>query len=324
VSVGNSSYAGDVTGTYVARFTNASKMLQLVQTPAGTLSGQYEEAIVNQQGELQEQSFAVDGAANGNKITITIRPGVLSTVVSMFGSLDGDTLVIDSGFSDGSAHSETYKRDDSRAFAVQVEALRGLSQKVQTGIATAQAQDKAAREEQAFMTGLVALLRDLESFNATAEERLGMIKASGDRYPATTEKMSAALDYEKRIAGIQQASLKRSQIAVQLSQAEVQSETAHTSLRLEEDQLSDRIKGLGQRAQTAVMRCKLIDPALPSNVSIVETPNNIEHCRHLIDVERDFINNARMEATAVGDLEARYAAEERKEKAIVAEAEHIE
>lgn len=324
LGLSQTSEASDVTGTYVARFTNASKMLQLIQTPAGTLSGQYEEAVVSPQGELQEQSFVIDGAANGNKITLTIKPGVLSTPVSMFGSVDGDTLVIDSGFSGGSAHSETYRRDDSHAFAVQVEALRGLSQRVQANIAAGQVRDTAAREEQGFITGLVALLKELESFNATADKRLGMIKASGDRYPATTAKMSTGLDYEKRIAGIQQASVKRTQIAVQLSQAEIQSETAHASLIMEEDQLSERIKSLGQRAQTAAMRCKLIDPALPQNVSIIETPDNIQRCQHLIDIEREFIKNARIDATAVRDLEAAYEDEEQKQKAIVAEAERIE
>jgi hypothetical protein len=64
---------------------------------------------------------------------------------------------------------------------------------------------------------------------------------------------------------------------VDLSQAEGQSESAYIGMSNDARNLRDRMKVLGEKAYTAVMRCKLIDPAMPQNVSIVETPENIEH-----------------------------------------------
>jgi hypothetical protein len=317
--------AQNVTGTYIARFSNAAKLIQVVQTASGELTGQYEEAVLSgADGTLSEQTFPVTGAANGNTITISIKTGILSSPTTAFGTVDGDRLTVNAGFSGGKPQSETYVRADAHEFEADVAALNTESRKIQTAIATVKAKQQADQAEREFMADLVKMLTEIDAFNAGQDKRISLISAAQQHFRTITAKMNQYLDQERQLVAVRQAEVKRAQISVSISQGAVATEQANNEASAATDNLRDRMKTLWGRVDKAGWRCRLIAPAMPQNIAIVETPIGVQACNHLFEVEKPFVENVKSASNALDELKATYREELAKQNNIVAESNRIE
>ena len=84
------------------------------------------------------------------------------------------------------------------------------------------------------------------------------------------------------------------------------------------------MKVLSDDVDKAGWRCKLIDPAMPQNVTIVETPAGIQTCRHLTEIESSFLKNVSTSLDTLNTVEAIYRNEQQKQKIIVSEASRLQ
>src|SRR5580658_4882065 len=61
----------EISGKYIAKFSNGVYWLQLVRTPDNHLTGQLESSILGKEGTIDRNSVPVTGAVNAGNVTIS-------------------------------------------------------------------------------------------------------------------------------------------------------------------------------------------------------------------------------------------------------------
>jgi len=83
--------AAPVSGIYLSKSLNKVMMIQMVKTPDGHVQGRIEELILNTDGTLKDNDFALDGAIDGNQVTLKANE-LLGMGDTYIGTVDGTTL----------------------------------------------------------------------------------------------------------------------------------------------------------------------------------------------------------------------------------------
>jgi len=313
------SFAADVTGTYLVEANDSVALIQLVETSNGDLAGQFQMAAVGEDGRINSAFATITGIANAGSVSLSLT-GTPAPLANLFGTADGQTLHLNGPAQFGALD---FTRSDPSKFQEAYSVLQVHSERMLADIAAKQAQAKAEQVERDFMIELVKLLPEIDTFNASSGKRFDMIKAYGNKFASFTPKMAVALEREKGMAGIEQTSYQRGQIAYEIGQAQFEADSLHFNFTSQRDELREKIARLSQQIQPMDERCKLIAPPTHQNPAIVETSAGIEACRHLVDSEAAFRENVAAVFHALDDSESICQGEQRKQKAIVAEASRL-
>jgi len=83
--------AASVSGIYLSKLSNHFLMIQMVKTPDGHVQGRLEEIILNGDGTLKDDTFPLDGAIDGDQITLKANE-LFGMGDSFSGTVDGTTL----------------------------------------------------------------------------------------------------------------------------------------------------------------------------------------------------------------------------------------
>ena len=157
--------AGDVTGVYVGSASNEVTLVQIVRTPDGRLAGRIEEVSLDATGSIADQSNNIEGAADGNQITFSVKsllfPG---SSPGATGFVSGDQL--DLSWQGGHM---ILKRGDAYTFQ---EAVTGLKARAAKIISSRKAGEAAQSAE--IMTATIA---SLKSAVPSIEEQLTSAEA---------------------------------------------------------------------------------------------------------------------------------------------------
>ena len=226
-----------VSGVYVGASADNVQMVQIVRTPDGRLVGRIEDVTLAPNGSVQDNAMAMDGAADGQQITLSPKAGFIATFGgSVSGFVDGDLL--DLSWQGG--HS-VLRRSDAYGFEAAVAALHTRSAQM--------AADRQARD--AAQAKLVAA-QSLRQLAQNLTDRL-------DALDRTTAKVTVALaQVDDQYAGLGRAAQhKRSQQRVlsELSGYGVASMSAGTDAQgiiVQMNGLRGTVNGMRGTAHTAV------------------------------------------------------------------------
>src|SRR5450756_2875093 len=81
----------EVSGSYIAKFTNGIYRLQLVETPDKHLTGQLDTLVLGTDGKVAYDNLSVSRAVNGGDISVLLKPNsLLPFTVPASGTFNGD------------------------------------------------------------------------------------------------------------------------------------------------------------------------------------------------------------------------------------------
>lgn len=115
-----SALADDITGTYLAEYSNAVDIIQLVEKSNGSVIGNYEQYIAKPGFTVSHTNYTVSGAARGN--TIVLSRSIIFGSQSSSGYFHGNTLTMTGELGNG-YQPETYVKTTQRKASYAVELL---------------------------------------------------------------------------------------------------------------------------------------------------------------------------------------------------------
>ena len=135
--------ADELSGTFVGAGSDGAYLIQMVRSADGTLTGRYEQLVVQTTGQLNDTDAAITGASDGRTVVITIKPNTLfSGSFSASGTFDGQILHLKGG--NGSFVMDLIKGDDT-AFQAQVAKLKEQASQIRQAQASTERAGKLAK-----------------------------------------------------------------------------------------------------------------------------------------------------------------------------------
>ena len=199
-----------VSGIYIGNGEGHVERLQLTQTGNGQLAGVLSFITLDSGGKLSTKEASVSGAIDGKSITLTVSSG-LSFLANktLAGTVNGNVITLELVTSNGSVEQMVFKRGTPEEFRSYADGLKTRAE----GEALSAALVKGSR---AFRQSVSAA----ENWIGNAElhaQRIPNAKASYDKIEQAMQKLLA----QEHATG---NDLSRSQIAVQVNQADVAGE----------------------------------------------------------------------------------------------------
>ncbi|WP_425410749.1 hypothetical protein [Hyphococcus sp.] len=126
----------EVSGVYIDASPHLVEMVQIVKTPDGRIAGRIESTTLDDKGKLKTYDFAIEGAADGNQVTLSARSILFNGDISLSGFVDGDLLDLS-----GAGEHRTYQRADTYAYQIAVTGLQAQAGHIQAALSA----DKATK-----------------------------------------------------------------------------------------------------------------------------------------------------------------------------------
>ncbi|MGA8611665.1 MAG: hypothetical protein WB760_08075 [Xanthobacteraceae bacterium] len=238
-------YADDISGTYVGTGANSAFLIQIVETSGGQLTGRYEQTLLEPSGgKLDQTTFSMTGASNGQTIAVTMRGAqLLSGSITASGTIQGSLLHL-SGSGTGGNVDLNLTKSDEITYKMQIAklSLRGR-----------QVIESAAKAE--LLARLDKLTQDMATDSGAAEAQLDKFSPIEQRFRALTDMMDKALTRQRSIFGGSQAFLARGQIGVEINQGGVEAEQLHVSLQDAGRDMAAKLQPLVSSANDLIARC---------------------------------------------------------------------
>jgi hypothetical protein len=219
-----SSCQREVSGKFLAKFSNGVYWLQIVRTPDNHLTGQLESLLIGKDGRIQREAVAVTGAVNAGNVTISATMFGLQ-VVTLSGALDGSKLTL----TGGNPSPLVLGRSDMSEYEQVAKDLNIQSQRIITATASAQARQRMALAQRNLVVRIGQGVSKMREFDSQADVHLSRFPGGEERYRAITARMTQYLNRERSILGGGSAAVARSQILVAMNQASIATEELHNA-----------------------------------------------------------------------------------------------
>jgi hypothetical protein len=241
----NPAFAEGISGTYVGTGANSAFLIQIVETAGGQLTGRYEQTLLEPSGgKLDQTTFSMTGAANGQTIVVTLKgTQLLSGSITASGTIQGPVLHL-AGSGTGGTLDINLSRSDEATYKAQVAKLS--EEKSRIIQATAKVE---------LLKRLDKLTRDMATETSAIEGQLGKFPPIEQRFRTITIMMDQALARERSIFGGGQASVARSQIEVAINQGGGESEQLHVGLQGAGQEMTAILQPLVTSANDLIARC---------------------------------------------------------------------
>lgn len=161
--------AAEVSGVYLGSTPDLVELVQIVKTPDERLAGRIESTTLNEKGEIETNSFMLEGAADGKQVILAAKSLLLHGDVSLTGFVDGDLL--DLSWPGG---HRTYQRGDSYGYQAAVTGLQASAMQIRTRNAAERARNEFAAFSR-IANGLEAEVPDIREQLAGAGEQYGKL-----------------------------------------------------------------------------------------------------------------------------------------------------
>ena len=307
----------EISGKYMAKFTNGVYWLQLVRTPDNHLTGQLESATLGQDGEVQRESVGVTGAVNGDNVTISASMFGLQ-VVTLAGTIDGNKLTL----TGGQPSPMLLTRADLSDYQQQVKALAAQSKRIASANAAALVRRRTAQAQQNFVSAVGRIVHRMRELDSEADVHLGRFPGAEDGYRAVTAKMNEYLNNERQLAGRANAAIARGQIVVAMNQASIGTEQLHNSAVSLQSSVHGNVQPVAREANDLEQGCHAVVP--PGDLTTSQIQARDAACRQLFPAVDAF--RQKFEAVARGHsrLEQVYLEERKAQEGLLQEAQRLE
>jgi hypothetical protein len=307
----------EVSGKYIAKFTNGVYWLQLVRTPDNRLTGQLETAVVNTDGKIERHTVPVAGAVNAENVTISASSFGFQ-VLTLSGTLKGKELTL-TGMQPSPI---TLTRTDLSDYQRQMSALNAQSQSIIAAKDAAIARERAEKAQKDLISEIDRALGRIQRFESEADMHLSRLPGAEEHYHAITAKMAEYVAREHKLAGDEKASVARSQLSVAASQASISTDQLHYSVQSLQSSLQTNIGPLATEATNLERSCIV---AVPTGVlTPTETEARRSTCFRLAQAHPPFVRKFLAMSSALSHLEVTYEQERKAQDLLLQSAQRLQ
>lgn len=315
----------EVSGAYIAKFTNGIYWLQLVETPDKHLTGQLDTAVLDTDGKVAYNNLSVSGAIGGDNISLQLKPiSFLPLRETVSGMLSGNKLTLTGEFSRGQPNTIVFLRSDAGEYQVEAKALNVQSQRILAAKAEAEAREKAARQKQALIAQLGQLVSRMEHFNVAADTQLRKLPTAEQRYHAITSKMEDYLKRERQLAGNPKASFTRGRISFAINQGTFASNHLHSEVQSAQWNFNTSATPLMKQAIRDEQVCQATHPSTSDNSTSSEDEAWNSVCLKFRDAFTPYKKKYDAVASSLAHLELVYQKERKHQEQLVQDAQQSE
>lgn len=315
----------DVSGKYIAKFTNGVYWLQLVETPDKHLTGQFDTLVLGSDGKIVYSNLSVTGAADGGNISMLLKPiSFLPFTVTASGTLDGDQLTLTGGFTGGQPSTVVLVRSDASEYQAQVRILNAQSQAILVAKADAEARTKAARQEQDAITELNQLVNQMKHFNAAVDTHLSRLLAAEQRYHAITFKMQENLKRQGQLVSNPDASFKRGEMSFAISQGAFTTDQIHNDVQAVQRDFRTNAEPLMKQVTQSEQACHRAHSSTAGKPIPPEAEAWNSACLKLLDAVTLYRQKFDTVARTLVHLEEVYQQERKNQEQLVRESQQVQ
>jgi hypothetical protein len=307
----------EISGTYVAKFTDGVCWLQLVRTPDNHLTGQLEALILGADGRIERKAVPVTGAVNAGNVTISASSLFGLQVVTLSGTLDGNKLTL----MGVQPNPVVLTRSDLGEYQRQVTALNVQSQRIVAARDAAVVRERNERIQRNTISEIDRVLGGMQTFDSEADVHLSRFPGAEQRYRAITAKMTEYVDRERQLTGGPSAAVARGQLSVAATRASIATIQLHNSARSLQSLFQTNVQPLAAEATDLEQGCRA---APPSDLTPAQKDARNAACRRLLLADALFREKfAAMEAGLV-HLEQVYAKESTAQQSLLQSAQRMQ
>lgn len=209
VAIGCRAATSRISGSYIAKESNAVTMLQLTQTANGQITGVYDYAALDSGGEVSSNQIPItNGVLDGNQLTLTVNGGILgffpdSLGHNIAGILEGNTIRLQIVGSGGDIATMVATRSSPGEFETYTDQLKVKGEGISFNA-------KLLKDSQE----LRLTTQNAEQWTSNAEVDAQKISSLEKRYQEIEDKMHSLVVREHSTTN----SVERSQISVAVNQ----------------------------------------------------------------------------------------------------------
>lgn len=223
VAVAGPVAADELSGTFVGSGGNGAYLIDMVRLADGSITGRYEQVILQPSGQLADTNAAVTGASDGQTVILTIKANAaFSRPLSVSGTLDGQVLRLSGGAGRGSFDMELTKGSDA-AFQGAVATLNDQAGQIRQ----AQADAKFAMNIAEALAELQRLTQRADAFGPYADAHFSKFGLAEQKYRTITAAMEKGLAKQKSKIGDGDAQVARYDVSVWIGDAEITASGIH-------------------------------------------------------------------------------------------------
>ena len=245
----NSLMAGNLSGTYVAKYANQVIMMQLVEGANRTLTGRMTQTDLSPVGAIAQDDREVTGTYDGRTIVVTVAPtGTSSAGLTASGALENGVIRLSGK---GSGRS------------LDVKLLKAEETEYQTAVALLRLRAAAIdseKKKQAFFGRLATFQARVVRDRAKMDELLGRLSAGTfeQKFQEVTLWMRNAHSRQRAIYGDGQSSVSRAQIDVAINQAAIRAANLHDDVQKAWNDIFTEIQSLIRDYSDVMGACKSV------------------------------------------------------------------
>lgn len=304
----------DVSGEYLARFTNGIYHLQLLKTSDDKLTGQLDTIVRDKDNKLTYLSFTASGVADGRSVSLTFStPGILSSHLSASGALDGSALSLTGNLNPNLISTVVFNRVAREKYKTDVDAFLKETESLIAQKLTDEMKQEAIQAQGRFVFTVDRLIASAQKFTAEAAPHLDKWPLAEDRFRSITTQMSANLGRQKSLDRDRFA-VQRGQINVAINQAALVSEQAHSEVEKLQSTFDANVTPLNTRISNTLRACRSLGEASTFNVKTA--------CSRLDDTALKFDETYRAISRGLARMETVYQEEKRKQDSVVRESDN--
>lgn len=325
LGVATSHAQADSSGAYISRFTNAVELLQLVETPDHRITGQLQAVIHTGDGNVENDSYVVSGAADGLNVTLMLKlNALLSNPVTESGTFDGSKLELTGQLAGGQPRTLIFAKSTPAEFLAAADAIRAQAGRARLQKAMIEAQQRQEKQRQDFISATNQLIARIQHFEAASDALLPKLPKMAQRYHAISSNMYAYYNRERTLAGNPAAGLARSQIALTISQASLATDQIHNQVQLTQWDFENNIVPVANQVNAAVQTCTQVHPSTHEN-PLASTDTEVNSvCMQLKGMENGFWSEYDAAKKALANVEAVYRQEHKYQQGLVEASSRID
>lgn len=307
----------DISGKYLAKFTDGICWLQLVKTPDNHLTGQLETLILRPDGKVERNDVSVTGAVNGRDFTISASAFGLQ-VLALSGTLAGNRLTL-TGVQPSPLRLE---RSDLNEYEREMNTLNAKAEQILVEKHAVAARQRVAQSQKDFISGVDTIVARMRQFASEADSHLSKFPGAEDRYHAITVKMTEYVNRERQLGGDRNEAVTRAQLAVAVNQASIGTDQLHNAVQSLQSSLQSKVQPISVEATGLEQRCR------HANARSDLTPAQIEArgvaCERLFQATGPYRQKVEAVNRGLVHLDQIYAQERKTQEGLLQAAQHLE
>lgn len=309
----------DVSGSYLVNDNAAVCWLQVVRTPDDHLTGQLVLSELKPDGTIDHQSVSLNGAVNGENVTLTGGGLFGLSTTTLSGTFDGNALTL----AGVQSAPFTLKRASLADYQAQLSQQTTRSQAIISARATAAARQRTFQAQKSFVAQIDQIVSGMQRFDADADSHLARFPNAEKGYEAITAKVNEYVTRERQLVGNPDRAVDRSQLYVSANQASLDTDQMHYHAQDLQSSLQMNITPMVNEVAALEQRCHQ-DGSIATNLTPAEMEAHRDACNRLLSAAPMFQQKYAAMVSGLNNLEGVYKREKDAQAKLLAQAQQIE